>query len=133
MPQTIQLRRDTAANWTSVNPVLADGEIGCETDVNPRKFKIGDGSTAWNDLPYEADVVYSGAAALSTGLATVSATWVTATSVIVVTVQAAPGTAGTSLYVDPADIIIGTSFTIKSDDATDARSVFWIATALPRA
>jgi hypothetical protein len=35
----IQLRRDTAANWTSTNPALATGEIGFETDTG--KFKIG--------------------------------------------------------------------------------------------
>jgi hypothetical protein len=46
----IQLRRDTAANWTSTNPTLAAGEIGFETDTN--KFKIGDGSTAWISLAY---------------------------------------------------------------------------------
>lgn len=42
----IQVRRDTAANWTSENPTLASGEIGFETDTN--KLKIGDGATAWN-------------------------------------------------------------------------------------
>jgi hypothetical protein len=46
----IQLRNDTAANWTSVNPTLAQGEMGVETDT--RKFKIGDGSTAWTSLAY---------------------------------------------------------------------------------
>jgi hypothetical protein len=46
----IQLRRDTSANWTSVNPVLAAGEIGFET--NTRLMKAGDGTTAWATLPY---------------------------------------------------------------------------------
>jgi len=46
----IQLRRDTAANWTADNPILAQGEQGHETDTNRRK--IGDGVTAWNALPY---------------------------------------------------------------------------------
>lgn len=51
----IKLRRDTAANWTSVNPVLAAGEAGFESDT--RKLKIGDGITAWASLPYTgADV-----------------------------------------------------------------------------
>lgn len=50
---TIQLRRDTAANWTSTYPTLAAGEIGVETDTN--QFKIGDGSTDWRTLPYAAD------------------------------------------------------------------------------
>ena len=41
----IQVRRDTAANWTNSNPTLSDGEIGFETDTG--KFKIGNNSTAW--------------------------------------------------------------------------------------
>ena len=47
----IQNRRDIAANWTSVNPILASGELGVETDTN--KFKIGDGVTAWSSLAYQ--------------------------------------------------------------------------------
>jgi len=50
MSVRIQLRRDTAANWTSTNPTLTQGEVGFET--NTGKFKIGDGSTAWNSLGY---------------------------------------------------------------------------------
>lgn len=46
----IQLRRGTAAAWTSANPTLAEGEHGVETDT--LKFKIGNGSTAWTSLAY---------------------------------------------------------------------------------
>ena len=46
----INQRRDPAATWTSVNPVLMLGEVGWETDT--RKSKLGDGVTAWNSLPY---------------------------------------------------------------------------------
>lgn len=53
MAARIKLRRDTASNWTSANPVLASGEIGIETDTN--KIKIGDGITAWSSLSYFAD------------------------------------------------------------------------------
>lgn len=49
--QRFQVRRDTAANWASVNPVLLDGEPALETDS--KKIKIGDGITAYNDLPYD--------------------------------------------------------------------------------
>lgn len=49
----IKHRRDTAANWISVNPSLAAGEIGFETDTG--KFKIGDGATAWTSLTYATD------------------------------------------------------------------------------
>jgi len=50
MPTKIQLRRDTAADWTSNNPTLAAGEFGWESDTN--RFKIGTGSAAWNSLEY---------------------------------------------------------------------------------
>ena len=43
-------RRDTASNWTSNNTVLLAGEWGIESDT--KKFKIGDGSTAWQSLDY---------------------------------------------------------------------------------
>lgn len=50
MSVQIQLRRDTASNWSSNNPVLANGEIGIATDTY--QFKIGDGSTTWSGLSY---------------------------------------------------------------------------------
>lgn len=50
MANRIQLRGDTAANWTSSNPTLAAREIGIETDT--LKTKVGDGSTAWTSLAY---------------------------------------------------------------------------------
>jgi hypothetical protein len=46
----IQVRRGTEAQWALVNPILAAGEVGLESDTN--YFKFGTGSTAWNALPY---------------------------------------------------------------------------------
>jgi Major tropism determinant N-terminal domain len=46
----IQIRRGLAATWTGLNPTLAAGEMGLETDT--KKMKIGDGATAWNSLRY---------------------------------------------------------------------------------
>jgi hypothetical protein len=48
----IQLRRDTAANWTANNPTLAQGEPALETDTG--RLKFGDGATAYNSLAYFA-------------------------------------------------------------------------------
>lgn len=50
MSVIIQLRRDTAANWNLINPILADGEIGVEKFTD--QFKIGDGVRPWGALPY---------------------------------------------------------------------------------
>lgn len=61
MTARLQNRRDTAANWTANNPTLAAGELGLETDTT--KYKIGDGTTAWNSLAY----AYAAGAAGATG------------------------------------------------------------------
>lgn len=53
MANLIKLRRDTAANWTSVNPVLAEGELGI--DLTNNKVKIGNGSSTWSALSYAFD------------------------------------------------------------------------------
>lgn len=50
MAVLIQLRRATQAQWATANPVLAGGEVVVETDT--RQVKIGNGSTAYNSLPY---------------------------------------------------------------------------------
>lgn len=50
MANRIQIRRDSSTNWSNINPVLAEGELGYETDTH--KLKIGDGHTHWLDLPY---------------------------------------------------------------------------------
>lgn len=50
MAVTIQIRRDTEANWTSNNPVLAVGEFAYSTDTY--KVKVGNGSSAWTALDY---------------------------------------------------------------------------------
>ena len=57
MAQQIQFRRGTSAEWSSANPILAQGEIGVDLDVN--RFKVGTGLTSWNYLNYTAvfDVV----------------------------------------------------------------------------
>ena len=52
MAVRIQFRRGTSTEWSSVNPVLAEGELGFESDTKIIKF--GDGVTAWNTLPVAA-------------------------------------------------------------------------------
>lgn len=47
---TLQIRHDTASNWTIRDPVLAQGEYGLET--NTFLIKIGDGVRTWSNLPY---------------------------------------------------------------------------------
>ena len=47
---TFKLKRGVAARWQELNYVLSAGEPGFEIDTY--RLKIGDGETAWNDLPY---------------------------------------------------------------------------------
>lgn len=58
MAVQIQFRRGTAQEWSGVNPVLAEAEMGIETDTN--LFKIGNGFDPWDDLPYGGLRGYSG-------------------------------------------------------------------------
>ena len=72
MTTRIQLRRGTAAQWTSANPTLASGEIGLETDTGKRK--IGNGADNWAALPYDltkavADGLYPSKSATEIGRA----------------------------------------------------------------
>ena len=53
MNTIIQFRRGTASEWSAVNPALAAGEVGYETDTG--KIKVGNGSTTWNGLPYSSE------------------------------------------------------------------------------
>ena len=50
MTTKMQHRRGTASQWSSANPVLAAGELGVVTDT--ARVKCGNGSSAWNDLPF---------------------------------------------------------------------------------
>jgi hypothetical protein len=50
MANRIELRSDTASNWTTANPTLAQGEPGFEVDT--LKLKIGNAITPWTSLAY---------------------------------------------------------------------------------
>ena len=58
--ERIQLRRDSALGWSTNNPILASGEIGIELSPTPAQivlFKVGDGITQWNSLPYQNEAI----------------------------------------------------------------------------
>ena len=101
MAVKIQLRRGTAAQWTSANPVLLSGEQGLETDTG--KTKIGDGVTAWNSLGY----------------AFVQNSVFTAKGSII-----AASAAST-----PANVNVGTNGQVLTADSTAAAGVKWATVA----
>ena len=47
---TFKFKRGTSERWAELNPILDQGEPGYVYDTN--RLKIGDGKTAWRDLPY---------------------------------------------------------------------------------
>ena len=54
----IKLKRDTSANWESNNPTLLNGEIIIvDTAAGEVRFKIGDGSKTYTQLPFEDEGV----------------------------------------------------------------------------
>lgn len=130
MADIIQIRRDTAANWTSANPTLAQGELGLETDT--QKIKVGDGSTAWTSLVYwdlgtqgygyilASEAIFTGAIQEQTFALTDSAT---------ITIDPANGTIqyltalGASRTIDTSAFVDGEAVTLMINDNSGAGSV----------
>jgi hypothetical protein len=116
----IQVRRGTAAQWTSTNPTLASGEWGYETDTG--KVKIGDGTTAWNSEPYigagtvtsiTAGTGLSGGTITSTGTIAID----TATTVDVSTAQTLTNKTLTAPVINLAlNAQTGTTYTFVASD-----------------
>ena len=62
--EKLQLKRDTAANWSANNPVLAAGEPAVELPAipgQPCRMKLGDGSSTWSARPYFGEGIGGGA------------------------------------------------------------------------
>ena len=53
MATKIQIRRDLAAQWSGVDPVLSAGEFGYATDSG--ELKLGTGSSKWSELKVISD------------------------------------------------------------------------------
>lgn len=129
-PAIIRHRRDTAANWTSNNPVLEAGQLGLETDT--LKIKFGDGTTAWNSLSY-AGGSGSGVTDGDKGDITVSssgATWTIDNGAVsyakMQDVSAASkliGRGSASGSGDPQEITIGTNLTMSGTTLSAAGSI----------
>jgi len=49
----VNTRREVPKDWSELNPILGDGELGIENDENNViRFKFGNGINKWNDLDY---------------------------------------------------------------------------------
>jgi hypothetical protein len=76
----------TASTWTSTNTVLAEGEVGHESDTG--KIKVGDGSTAWSSLSYTSATADTASATNFTNTLQVNGSDVTTDADIGSTIQA---------------------------------------------
>jgi hypothetical protein len=128
MAVQIQIRRGTAAAWTSANPTLAAGEFAIETDTD--FYKIGDGSTAWTSLGYSslpsgsallASPTFTGVPAAPTAAANTSTTQIATTAFVMTEVGdyaplASPTFTGTVTVPDLT--VNGTTTTINSTTLT---------------
>lgn len=109
----ILIRRDTAANWTAANPTLASGELGGETDTG--KLKLGNGSTAWNSLAYQAGVTsVNGNTGVVTGLAPTAGPTFTGTVVLPSTTSIGTVSSTEISYVDGVTSAIQTQLDAKA-------------------
>jgi hypothetical protein len=117
----IQLRRDTASNWTTNNPLLYPGEMGIETDTG--KFKIGPAvtaptvGTAWNSISSYSNVTPA-------GLASSLGDYVETTSVGVKGGIVEMDASGNALILGPGFIVEGTT-----DNTNETTVVFTDPTA----
>lgn len=107
----IQLRRDTLANWTSVNPTLYNGEVGLITDQ--AQYVVGDGNTAFTSLTkhnMDADI---------SNLADKSLSNLTAAGRLTIGYSALPTSTGQTVIASSPDSIAlpasGTSYTASKN------------------
>ena len=123
MAVQIQLRRGTATQWANTstgNPILAVGEMALETDTN--LFKVGDGYSNWNNLPYGGIQGYVG----SQGIAGPSGPTIAVQNVLYVSKSGNDSNNGTTLGASKLTIRAalaiatrGTTIFVKSGDYTE--------------
>jgi hypothetical protein len=120
----IQFRRGTATEWSSVNPILAEGEMGIE--LNTDLFKIGNGVDPWNDLPYGGLRGYAGSAGVAGSVGNIAVE-----NVLYVSKSGNDENDGSSLNLSKLTIRsalrearLGTTIFVKSGDYTEFNPMY---------
>ena len=115
----IQFRRGTAAEWTSVDPILAEAEMGIELDTG--LFKIGTGLDPWNQLSYGGLRGFTGSVGFAGSIGNISVE-----NVLYVSKSGDDANSGTSLNLSKLTIksalsiaAKGTTIFVKSGDYTE--------------
>jgi len=129
MAVRIQFRRGTATEWSTANPVLAEGELGYES--TSKAIKFGDGVTAWNSLGVAAagDITEVNAGSGLTGGGTSGAVTLALDTSVVLTASAID--AKGDLLVGTADNAyakrsVGANGTSLTADSTQSTGVSWV-------
>ncbi len=129
IPSRFKLRRGTSAQW-AVNPVLAAGEPGWETDT--KKMRVGDGVTPFLSLPYiGVSTTFAAAASPTiTGTATFSGVIALARGTAAAPTITVTGDTNTGIYFPAADQIgLATAGTLRAT-MNDAGNLIIGASAL---
>lgn len=67
----VKWKRDTSANWTANNPVLLDGEIIIvDTNAGETRFKIGNGTSTYTQLPFQDEYLQNSITSVNDNLLT---------------------------------------------------------------
>jgi len=114
----IQVRRDSASNWTSANPVLAAGEPAVETDTGKRK--TGDGIRNWSALPYDHE---SGLASSSPSPIGTAAAGTAASAARADHVHAMPTAISTGTISTTGNVTVGGNLSVTGTLSSGATSV----------
>ena len=115
-----KLRNGTAAAWTAANPVLLAGEMGIETDT--RRYKVGDGTTAWSSLSYYVEGV----------LARGQASKMTSGTIAIVTAGTYQSTGLTATFDSATDyqVVLGTTDTFGLKNDSGATKLFMVQASM---
>lgn len=127
----IKLRRDTSAAFASSNPVLGNGEPAYETDT--KKLKIGDGTTAYTQLPYfsagggsaPSNMVTTDTAQTITGLKTLKTNLVLNQETVESGIQCQyindRGSVTLESFIQPSNLSLGGNFAAINIGLSDAK------------
>lgn len=111
-----QHSRDTSANWTKYDPVLLDGEIIiADTDAGEVRYKVGDGTKKYSQLPF-SDESIKNSIPTKTSQLTNDKNFIAASGAPVQSVNSKTGT----VTLTQDDIANGTTYVQTHNDFTDA-------------
>lgn len=128
----MQFRRGTSAEWSTADPVLAAGEPGYDTTVV--SFKIGDGVTHWDDLPYQTfsgDTLTALIGQVQTAAAEAEAASASAAAATAAIAALPPGNTDPEVVRDTmnSSLVAGPGITISPNDAANTTTISAVSSA----